>query len=655
MADRDRKNGLERVAFLRVHGVLPKRYHMKCRSGQGQMVYYHDECSRKKRFLMRLCTLAVVFLAVFGGVAWKNSTLDQNLHGIRRIMTYEDLYQYYQESIYLQQKELSRNLSKWGTGMGDVSSDTINGTSMAACQESGEVLSYLDPELREKGSADADCSVTDGQYLYTLSYSAKKWEHFVTAYHLTVTAYELHAGELKFVSEIEEDYAGMTYGSLPSLCLFEGTLVLVYTEFTVEDGSRTDTNIVFYDIDQGMLDFSHREVQSGDCRVCRQVDGNLCVISHTSPIMKSDLKKTETYIPMRNGEPMAPEDIYMLKETQGNAYEIISIWSSQGSLLDTKVLVGRYENIYMSANNLYLCGNHYANITKKESCDQIQIVKLSCENGEIQWIADTVFPGTQQLGTRQDNFAIQETGGTLWVTTEAQHYVYQEDGQENHWTEGRVYTFDENLEELDHLDGLMKNKMIHGVKYVGSIGYIEPYPKEKSLLCVDFSDPRHLKVLDGLVLSDFPSYFHPVQDDLLLGLGQTNDHQLKLSLYDISDPGKLISIQEIEFEEDVSSCSALWDYRWVLVDRENQLIGFYASDWDDISNPTWKNRRESYYLYHYDRENGLQLAKKIEWKGKTSGFWKGYRVGSYLYLATQRGKESNLRVESLDGLIDMKK
>lgn len=645
MTERDRKNGLKRGAFFQAHGVLPQEYPIKYRPGQEQLIdYYEQKRKRRLRILRKVCILGSLFLAVFGIVRWCTS-----FHPIR---SYYKLYQYYQESI-LQEKDLS----EW-SGLSDVMQGTVNGTSMSSCQENDKVLSYIDTSVRLKSVVDADCSATNGQYLYTVSRSVKKEDHSIlTQYRLTITSYQIKAGELSFVSEIDEDYTGLSSAPPPVLYLYGATLAVVYTESTVKDGFRSNTNIEFYDLYDGVMTFWSKEVQSGECRLCRQVDGRLYVVSYVGGIVKSDLEKTENYVPMRSGEKMDVKDIYRLKESQGNGYVIVSTLHIGGSFADSKALTGRYENIYMSRNNLYLCSNHYADTTKKESSDRIQIVKLCCEDDEIKLTAATTFPGVQS-----HNFAIQETGDVLWVAAQVPRYVSRR-GTVEKWIEGRVYTFDKQLRELDHLEGLMKDEDIFEAKFIGSIGYLVANGSETPLTRVDLSDPRHLKVLEEQEMPGFSSYYYSLQEGLILGLGQSENGQLRMKLYDGSDPGKLVCRQEIKLQEMASTCSVLQDYRWVTVDVKNQLFGFsvWEINFDEenrmIPNAVIESQRAVFYLYHYDREHGLEQVRRIKMKGgeDTPGFWKGYRVGSYLYLVNQGQKKHKLRIESLDGLIDMKK
>ena len=57
----------------------------------------------------------------------------------------------------------------------------------------------------------------------------------------------------------------------------------------------------------------------------------------------------------------------------------------------------------------------------------------------------------------------------------------------------------------------------------------------RSLYTIDLSDPADPYIVGELEVTGFSNFLHPVSDDLLLGLGQSEDNQVKLELFDISD------------------------------------------------------------------------------------------------------------------------
>lgn len=658
MKNNNRKNGLERVAFLLVHGVLPKRYHMRYRSGQEELLYYQERDSRRKRFLTGLCTLTVVSLAVFGGVAWQNSNQNQNLPGIYRILTYGDLYQYYKHCEELQEKGIlkggSDGFNAAQAAGASAAADNDWKSNAANSVRDGAGTSYAGTNLREKEVGEGDYSVTDGKYLYTAYTRTREGRDY-----LCVTIHELAGEQTERTQELAKEHEEKCSIENPVLYVYGDVMVVIYTAryhwnfdattYNCPDNWEVYTNIDFYDIsDRRDVKLLSQQVQNGIAAECREIDGCLYVISTDSYIVLDGIEKTERYVPMLNGNKLDLQDIYMQKESIRGVYNVISSWdlSSGGTPVDTMALIGGYSDIYMTKKNIYLSGSYYKYSGESISSDHTQIVKISCDKGELRMEASTTL-----RGRRKDRFSMQESGDELWVTVEIRHYG--EEHSDDSRMEVGVYALDENLRELDHLDGLAKNENIYAVRYVGQIGYFvsyeEVYEEVDPLVSVDFSDPRHLKVLDELEMSGFSGYLHPVKDDLMLGLGEAEGGYLKLDLYDMSDPRKLTRMQTVELEEQSYSCSVLKDYRWALVDEENQLFGF--SVWKSKG---FRNEKRRYDLYHYDREDGLELAKSIEIEKKTAGsaFWKGFRVGEYLYLVEQGAENYNILVESLAGEVN---
>lgn len=687
MREEDKKNGLEQLASHRIHGVLPKKYHMRYRSGQEQLVeekslqeleemirgtsaemevpegllpenmkrklvFYQQKKKKRRHILMGVCVLLLLSLAVLGILAWKNRGLNQDEDPLQQILSYDQLHEYYTGLLSTEQGELfggvdgAVNLqASLGAGAGD---DATASMGAASSYQTSGVGGYISTNLREKEVGEGDYSVTDGKYLYTVSNQdrGEDTETGLEGFQIQVTIHQLDGETVKETAKLKKDYTGRYPMNAPTIYVYQDVLALMYTECRVDNGWEKFTNIEFYDIsDRSEVKLLSSQKQNGEYRECRESDGYLYVVSTTSNILISKEKgeHEERYVPLMNGEKLEQKDIYLQKDVRGNAYEMVSSWdlSHKGEMVDVKALVGMYQDIYMTREHVYFFHLFPARTRREEETDTTQISKLSCHKGNIKVEAFTRFAGS--LG---DSFAIQESGEELWVTVPVNHYEYYGKHQET-WRDVSVYTFDKNLEEIDHLKGLARGERISAVRYIGQTGYFVSYKVVDPLISVDFSDSSHLRVLDELTLPGVSQYLHPVQDDLLLGVGRENNNtegdQLKLDLYDISDPKKLSRMQKELLDADWYECSVFKNYRWILVDEENQLVGFSATN--GKGNPY-------YYLYHYDRQEGLELVKKVEIEDHPCQYyniWKGFRVGEYLYLVQYQSRgETKIQIEKLD-------
>lgn len=693
MRGKHSENAVENLATHRIHGILPKKYHMQYRSGKEELIEEKSlkeieqlicQCGgemdvpegllpenmarkldgirrgkkRRQRVFLAAGTLLAVCVVIFAVLAWKNHQPNISSTELSHIYSYSQLYHYYEK---LADKQEYYPLH--GSLGALMSSGTASSSSQMTSTDSGAVNTtdtFTSTNVREKGIGEGDFTTTDGEYIYTVRHlgdgemteveideeALPTTDHGFYQHRLEITISRMEGKEVETVATLLQDYKDPAEfeesQQPPILYLYGDTLVLIYSDTYIGESRGQKTCLNFYDVsDRSNPKLIKESVQNGWYQECREVDGFLYVISTKPHIMVKGERgdKEELYVPMIDDEKLPVQDIYLQEDAQGTAYELISSWdlSKPGERTDAKALIGYYQDVYMTAGNIYFSGTVYAETKKRDKTDSTQVFKLSCKQGKIQAVAMTKFPGIMD-----SSFAIQEHGEELWVTAQVRHYVYEKDSDEagvESWIDVSVYTFDHQLNRLDSLDGLVKDETIYAVRYIGETGYFVSYEQTDPLVSIDFSDSRHLKLLDELVMPGLSMYLHPAEDNLLLGVGLAEDNDIKLDLYDISDPKKLFRLDK-EVLDRTWLCAVFNNYRWFMVDEENQLFGLCVYGAKDML---------YYYVYHYDREKGLQQIKRVELqKVEEYGYnvwWQGFHIGDYLYLVGQSEKQGIRVVE----------
>lgn len=683
MREENRKNGIENLASHRIHGVLPKKYHMEYRSGQEdlmedkslkdienliretsknievpesllpenmgrKLLFLQKKKRRRRRWMIGIVTVLLLCIVAFGIVAWKNRHLNQERLNLNQLTSYEELYEHYVDVIrnddpYGLYGEQATNLSAVMSSSGEVNSVA-----------DGVVIDYAGfdistgTNLRETGVGEGDFTVTDGKYIYTLNYASisRDSKTGMETYELTANLNEVNGENIVLAGTIHDKFQDIGKSNYndweePQIYVYENMLVMVHSECKIHDGWEIQTRTVFYDISNRQEPkFVKESTQSGLFKDCREIDGKLYVISMKNHIMLNGRgkEKESRYIPMVDGEKLHLEDIYYQKEIQGNSIDIVTSWdlTKQGEKIDAKGIVGYFQNVYMTEKSIYFSNTVFRKEEQENDENYTQISKLSIEKGKLQAVATVKFPGNLD-----SSFAIQERGNVLWVTVQRRHYFYRDENRQD-YTEVNVYSFDENMNYLDRLLGLCKNEEIKAVRYVGEVGYFVSYEEKDPLISVDLSDPNNIKTLDELELPGFSEYLHPLQEDLMLGIGKTEENKLKLELYDVADAKKLSRLDK-KVLSDKWNCSVLDDYKWLMWDSENQLIGFSAE-----SGCWGATKGVDYFLYTYHREKGLEQTAKIALDTKKKyGDWQGFRIGSYLYLVEKNSKQGKIQVVEL--------
>ena len=129
---------------------------------------------------------------------------------------------------------------------------------------------------------------------------------------------------------------------------------------------------------------------------------------------------------------------------------------------------------------------------------------------------------------------------------------------------------------------------------------------------------------------------HLYGKDRLLGIGMEADENtgtqkgIKLSMFDISDPGNVKEIQKLRLEE-FNYSEALYNHRAVMINTPANIFGFEAEG--SQKGKYWKE----YLLFSYEDENfvaRLKLDTKTE-----DGYYqsRGTFIGDVFYLLSQDG------------------
>ena len=79
------------------------------------------------------------------------------------------------------------------------------------------------------------------------------------------------------------------------------------------------------------------------------------------------------------------------------------------------------------------------------------------------------------------------------------------------------------------------NEMLYGVRFLGDRAYAVTFEQIDPLYVIDLVDPRDPFIAGELTITGFSDFLHPVNDDLLLGLGAGGNGGIKLELFDVSN------------------------------------------------------------------------------------------------------------------------
>ncbi len=338
----------------------------------------------------------------------------------------------------------------------------------------------------------------------------------------------------------------------------------------------------------------HTFTLKGTYRDSRISDGYLYFFTACNAYRPRLEKDYQAYIPEVDGEPLAPEKIYLPEDTKTAAYLVMASINMEqpDQFTDTTAIVTGADRFYVSQNSIYVTDSMYVDYgTEGKQSDSTRIFRFSYQNGIMKKEAE----GTVK-GILLDDMAMNEYKGYLRMVTTVESQNVQEvkdditgevignDGIDVE-TSNSLYVLDENLKTAGKIENLAKDERIYSARFMGNAGYFVTFRQTDPLFSVDLSNPKKPKVLGELKISGFSEYLHFYGENLLLGIGMEADEEtgatdgMKLSMFDISDPSDVKEQSKLMLPYDYAM--ALYDYKSVFIDTDKNLFGFSAEDYEE--------------------------------------------------------------------------
>lgn len=551
------------------------------------------------------------------------------------------------------------NMADIEDGASGVAKEESTGTSTSGTAEG----SYSKTNLQTEGVDESDIIKTDGSYIYSVNGSSVyitdvRTKEMKVAGEITVAMNsasdqirEMYVdGDMVnlIVSKQESGLKASSTGTSEAKASTTGRNDMeVADKILAEDVYYFDTNqvteLLTYDISNpGKPVLKGKITQEGAYRTSRKIGDVVYLFTNKNMSMPKVMRPTFTdtddasissWIPLVDGNPVAADCIYIPDYgTSGLVISSVSVQKPK-EIVDNVMIMNDNVEIYVSTTAIYLYNRNY------DSSITTEIAKFSMNRGILNAVGATNVPGEVY-----DTFAIHEYQGELRILT-------------TDWSNGddenNLYLFDENLNMTGKLEGMAKGEQIYSARFFGNMAYFVTYRNTDPLFAVDLSDAANPKVLSELKITGFSEYLHFWGEDKLVGIGyETNpdtgrQEGMKMTMFDISNPADLKTAGNCVLEN-LDYSPALYNYKCVLVDAGENLIGFSAESYQSngISNSyllfSWENGAfqqlmtetlaadvylenyrglyidDMFYLAHpegiisYDRSNGYEMVKKLE-------------------------------------------
>lgn len=474
---------------------------------------------------------------------------------------------------------------------------------------------YSETNLQVEGVDEGDYVKTDGTYLYILNDQTVKIVHAADM-ELTATIEQKSGEDFGFREMYIDGDRLMLTGTVS-----KGDLVETEEDVYAVNHQR-ETVLQIYDLsDMNKIKKTKEIRQDGTYRTSRKI-GNIVYLFSDYDCYLTDGDTEDGLLPRVNGSLIQEDAIYIPEEERGSRYLIMSAVDTEKSakILDQKSILNSGNDFYITKNSVYVIQTDW----DTSGIIHTVLVRFTLEEGEMKACA-----AASLRGELTDTFAVCESGGYLKVLLTD----WSSDGFTDTVPNNRVYVLNEKMKIVGKISGIAPGETIYSARFIGDLGYFVTYRNTDPLFTVDFSDPENPEIIGELKVRGFSDYLHFYSDELLLGLGWETDPDsgnrigLKLSMYDVSDP-KNVKEKHKVIIKDMDDCPAMSDYKQILVNPENNLIGFAAEDYGDgFETPALR-----YLVFTYDEKEGFVKEMDYSHADKKVGYdiWRYYLRGLFI-------------------------
>lgn len=300
-------------------------------------------------------------------------------------------------------------------------------------------------------------------------------------------------------------------------------------------------------------------------------------------------------------EYILPDDDTIKKYSFNPSYNIISIININDTEqeVETKVIAGSNNEVYMSLDNLYLTSNMYTNYDFScpiwGSCfmpfyyrgENTLVHKMNINNASLDYQDSTIIPGNPLT-----QYSMDENKGYFRIIT--QNYYPERSSS--------LYILDDELKLTWSLTGLGKTEDFKSSRFIGDKLFLVTFEVIDPLFAIDVSDPKKPEILGELKIPGYSSYLHPYDDNHLIWLGQSTEETewgwartdwLKVDLYEVNYDKKC---GDTWLTEEENKKCASGDYKWIIVKQKYTMnLGQNGSYSEALNNPRmfiWNKNKE---------------------------------------------------------------
>ncbi len=230
---------------------------------------------------------------------------------------------------------------------------------------------------------------------------------------------------------------------------------------------------------------------------------------------------------------------FYLFNVKGVKIDYVGNFSVEGRLLDQFAMeeMGDYFVVATTSSNIVIKAEVVELPTTESLRRTTEVVVVECSGNTC--VTRTVRVGDAEEGVNVDKAPKFWINAYITPVSETQNNVF-------------VVSLN-NLKVVGALTGLAPGERIYAARLIKNVLFLVTFRQVDPLFAIDLSNPEKPEVLGYLKIPGFSEYLHPLSRDRLLGIGvDTENHGVKVTLFDISDPTKMRVISEVKLANSYS-------------------------------------------------------------------------------------------------------
>lgn len=260
---------------------------------------------------------------------------------------------------------------------------------------------------------------------------------------------------------------------------------------------------------------------------------------------------------------------------------VVSLDPAQGSVRSASTLLADAQTVYASKASVYVATTRWHNPgfgpAPRHVTTQIHRFDVS-DATQPRYLATGSVPGILL-----NQWSLSEHNGVLRVASTAEAVATRAASSMVTVLETRGSA----LLPVGSVGGLGVGERIYAVRFMGDVGYVVTFRRIDPLYVIDLSRPTRPRVIGELKIPGYSSYLHPIEDGLLLGIGQDAEDTgwvlgLQAAVFDVSDARHPRQTHKVRLDHGQSR--AEYDHRAFLWWASNQLAVLPVSMWQPGGN-----------------------------------------------------------------------